>query len=242
MFGPFFPFFFPPFFLPTRSGSPARLPACQPSVSCFCLLQYCLQVASFSSKQDNLVNARRTRSSHMPLFPFLAPTVYLVYIYVWHKETDPVEIVSWLFRKFHHRVCLLCAGRVVYDGALFLDLRVVACFGLMSTVEKMTVERLPPGVVSRVLGGVYHTSHVVGVTSCVVVLKPVQSTVFMLSTILPPRSMIRYAVQVATYSCQSDKVVNSGEGGFLTTNDEELFSKAIFMSGCYERRYREGKR
>lgn len=51
----------------------------------------------------------------------------------------------------------------------------------------------------------------------------------------------RCHMQVATYSCQSDKVVNSGEGGFLTTNDEELFSKAIFMSGCYERRYREGK-
>ncbi|CAM9833444.1 unnamed protein product [Pylaiella littoralis] len=42
---------------------------------------------------------------------------------------------------------------------------------------------------------------------------------------------------VAAYSCQSDKLINSGEGGFLTTNDEELFSKAIFMSGCYERRY-----
>lgn len=45
------------------------------------------------------------------------------------------------------------------------------------------------------------------------------------------------AVQVAAYSCQSDKLINSGEGGLLTTNDEELFSKAIYMSGCYETRY-----
>lgn len=43
--------------------------------------------------------------------------------------------------------------------------------------------------------------------------------------------------QVAAYSCQSDKMINSGEGGFLTTNDEELFAKAIYMSGCYETRY-----
>lgn len=47
-------------------------------------------------------------------------------------------------------------------------------------------------------------------------------------------------VQAAAYSCQSDKLINSGEGGFLTTNDEELFSRAIYMSGCYEMRY--GKR
>lgn len=46
---------------------------------------------------------------------------------------------------------------------------------------------------------------------------------------------------MATYSCQSDKLINSGDGGFLTTNDDELFSKAIFLSGCYERRYGEHK-
>lgn len=34
-------------------------------------------------------------------------------------------------------------------------------------------------------------------------------------------------------------MINSGEGGFLTTNDEELFAKAIYMSGCYEMRYGE---
>lgn len=44
-------------------------------------------------------------------------------------------------------------------------------------------------------------------------------------------------MQVAAYSCQSDKMINSGEGGFLTTNDEQLFAKAIYMSGCYEARY-----
>ncbi|CAM9265399.1 unnamed protein product [Scytosiphon promiscuus] len=43
--------------------------------------------------------------------------------------------------------------------------------------------------------------------------------------------------KLAAYSCQSDKLINSGDGGFLTTNDEEIFAKAIFLSGCYERRY-----
>lgn len=51
--------------------------------------------------------------------------------------------------------------------------------------------------------------------------------------------LCRSSSQVAAYSCQSDKLINSGEGGFLTTNDEELFAKAIYMSGCYEMRYGE---
>merc|ERR1711920_512163 len=46
-----------------------------------------------------------------------------------------------------------------------------------------------------------------------------------------------YHGEVAAYSTQSDKVINSGEGGFLTTNNDEMMAKAIYLSGCYERRY-----
>jgi dTDP-4-amino-4,6-dideoxygalactose transaminase len=42
--------------------------------------------------------------------------------------------------------------------------------------------------------------------------------------------------EVAAYSTQSDKVINSGEGGFLTTDNDEMMAKAIYLSGCYERR------
>lgn len=45
--------------------------------------------------------------------------------------------------------------------------------------------------------------------------------------------------QVAAYSTQSDKVINSGEGGFVTTSDDEIAARAIFLSGAYERRYCE---
>jgi len=41
----------------------------------------------------------------------------------------------------------------------------------------------------------------------------------------------------ASYSTQSDKVINSGEGGFITTDDDAFAAKAIYWSGCYERRY-----
>ena len=46
-----------------------------------------------------------------------------------------------------------------------------------------------------------------------------------------------YHAAVSAYSTQSDKVINSGEGGFLTTNDDALMAKAIYLSGAYERRY-----
>lgn len=36
---------------------------------------------------------------------------------------------------------------------------------------------------------------------------------------------------------QSDKVINSGEGGFMTTSDDEIAARAIFLAGAYERRY-----
>jgi dTDP-4-amino-4,6-dideoxygalactose transaminase len=42
----------------------------------------------------------------------------------------------------------------------------------------------------------------------------------------------------AGFSTQSDKSLNSGEGGFLITNDSRLFARAIVLSGAYEGRYR----
>lgn len=39
--------------------------------------------------------------------------------------------------------------------------------------------------------------------------------------------------RVACFSTQTYKHLNSGEGGFLTTNDEELAARAIVMSGSY---------
>jgi len=41
----------------------------------------------------------------------------------------------------------------------------------------------------------------------------------------------------SSYSTQSDKVINSGEGGFVVTDSDELAAKAVYWSGCYERRY-----
>jgi dTDP-4-amino-4,6-dideoxygalactose transaminase len=42
----------------------------------------------------------------------------------------------------------------------------------------------------------------------------------------------------AGFSTQSDKSLNSGEGGFLITDDADLFARAIVLSGAYEGRYR----
>ncbi len=38
---------------------------------------------------------------------------------------------------------------------------------------------------------------------------------------------------IACFSTQTYKHLNSGEGGFLTTNDEELMARAIILSGSY---------
>lgn len=46
-----------------------------------------------------------------------------------------------------------------------------------------------------------------------------------------------YHGEVAAYSTQSDKVINSGEGGFVATSDPELMAQMLYLSGCYERRY-----
>ncbi len=40
------------------------------------------------------------------------------------------------------------------------------------------------------------------------------------------------------FSTQSDKSLNSGEGGFLVTNDSALFARAVVLSGAYEGRFR----
>jgi dTDP-4-amino-4,6-dideoxygalactose transaminase len=40
------------------------------------------------------------------------------------------------------------------------------------------------------------------------------------------------------FSTQSDKSLNSGEGGFLVTDDSRLFARAVVLSGAYEGRFR----
>lgn len=39
------------------------------------------------------------------------------------------------------------------------------------------------------------------------------------------------------FSTQSDKSLNTGEGGFLLTNDAHLFARAVVLSGAFEGRY-----
>ncbi|CAM9626108.1 unnamed protein product [Choristocarpus tenellus] len=46
-----------------------------------------------------------------------------------------------------------------------------------------------------------------------------------------------YHGHISVYSTQSDKVINSGEGGFLVTDDDSVAAKSIFLAGAYERRY-----
>jgi len=44
---------------------------------------------------------------------------------------------------------------------------------------------------------------------------------------------------VACYSTQSAKVINSGEGGFLCTDDAEIAARAACYAGCYEELYKQ---
>jgi len=44
---------------------------------------------------------------------------------------------------------------------------------------------------------------------------------------------------VACYSTQSAKVINSGEGGFFCTDDEEMAARAYCYAGCYEQLYNQ---
>jgi len=43
--------------------------------------------------------------------------------------------------------------------------------------------------------------------------------------------------RVACFSTQSAKVINSGEGGFLCTDDPEIAARAACYAGCYEQLY-----
>jgi|UniRef100_A0A7S0J175 dTDP-4-amino-4,6-dideoxygalactose transaminase len=43
----------------------------------------------------------------------------------------------------------------------------------------------------------------------------------------------------ACYSSQSAKVINSGEGGFLCTDDDEVAARAFCYAGCYEQLYEQ---
>lgn len=48
---------------------------------------------------------------------------------------------------------------------------------------------------------------------------------------------VGYHSLLSVYSTQSDKIVNSGEGGFICTDSDELCAKLIYLSGAYEKRY-----
>jgi len=41
------------------------------------------------------------------------------------------------------------------------------------------------------------------------------------------------------FSFQSNKVINAGEGGILTTDDDEIIVKATYLSGAYEMNYKK---
>lgn len=45
--------------------------------------------------------------------------------------------------------------------------------------------------------------------------------------------------EIACYSAQSHKMLNSGEGGFIATNDEELAAYCILAAGSYENLYKK---
>jgi len=44
---------------------------------------------------------------------------------------------------------------------------------------------------------------------------------------------------IACYSTQSHKILNSGEGGFIATNDEQLAAYCILAAGSYEQLYKK---
>jgi dTDP-4-amino-4,6-dideoxygalactose transaminase len=45
--------------------------------------------------------------------------------------------------------------------------------------------------------------------------------------------------KVGAFSTQSDKSINTGEGGFLVTNDDVIYERAVAYSGAYEGRVRK---
>ena len=51
------------------------------------------------------------------------------------------------------------------------------------------------------------------------------------------RQADRFVGQGGLLSFQSNKVINSGEGGMLTTDDDEIIVRATYLSGAYEANY-----
>lgn len=45
--------------------------------------------------------------------------------------------------------------------------------------------------------------------------------------------------RVGCFSFQSYKLLNAGEGGMLVTNDDDLFARAVIMSGAYEHNWKK---
>jgi len=52
-------------------------------------------------------------------------------------------------------------------------------------------------------------------------------------------SFVGHHCEVACYSTQSHKILNSGEGGFIATNDEQLAAYCILAAGSYEGLYKK---
>lgn len=44
---------------------------------------------------------------------------------------------------------------------------------------------------------------------------------------------------ISCISTQANKIINSGEGGFLITNNEDIMAKAIISTGCYEELFKK---
>ena len=52
-------------------------------------------------------------------------------------------------------------------------------------------------------------------------------------------SFVGHHCEIACYSTQSHKMLNSGEGGFIATNDEQLAAYCILAAGSYEELYKK---
>lgn len=53
------------------------------------------------------------------------------------------------------------------------------------------------------------------------------------------KSFVGHHCEIACYSSQSHKMLNSGEGGFIATNDEQLAAYCILAAGSYEDLYKK---
>ena len=53
------------------------------------------------------------------------------------------------------------------------------------------------------------------------------------------RHFVGHHCEIACYSTQSHKMLNSGEGGFIATNDEQLAAYCILAAGSYEGLYKK---